>query len=115
MANLLLMVLDNPERLHEVLEAWQRAGVGGVTILDSTGMRRVRDEGVPDDIPLLPSLAEMMRRRETRHRTLFSVVEDEEVLDRAVQATLEIVPVGEPNSGLIFVVPVTRHWGLRRP
>ena len=33
----LLFVLDDPDRLDEVLTAWANIGVRGVTIMESTG------------------------------------------------------------------------------
>ncbi len=33
-------VLDNPDLLDDVLDAWYAAGIGGVTIFESTGFHR---------------------------------------------------------------------------
>ncbi len=40
-------VLDNPDRLDEVLDAWEKAGIGGVTITESTGIHRLRRQMIP--------------------------------------------------------------------
>lgn len=113
MAQLLVFVLDNMEQCPSVLDAWEGAGVTGVTILESTGLNRVR-QGIRDDFPLMPSLRSMLAGRETHHRTLFSVVEDEAVLERAIEATQRVVgDLSEPYTGLLFVVPVDRVLGLK--
>ena len=39
---MIMFVLDDPEKLPVLLEAWEKAGLGGVTILESTGMHRVK-------------------------------------------------------------------------
>ena len=114
MANLLVFVLDCSERCPDVLDAWENAGVTGITILESTGMARVRN-ALRDDMPLMPSLRDLLSGTEEHHRTLFSVVEDDEILERAIAVTQEVVgDLSEENTGILFVVPVTRVLGLRK-
>ena len=36
---LILFVLDNPDKLEDLLNAWEEAGTGGATVLVSTGMQ----------------------------------------------------------------------------
>ena len=76
MSHLLVFVLDNLEQLPDILEAWNEAGVSGITILESTGQARVRGV-VRDDVPLMPSLGDVLAGRELQHRTLFTVIEDD--------------------------------------
>lgn len=114
MANLLVFVLDCIEQCPNVLDAWEEAGVTGVTIVESTGMARVRST-IRDDMPLMPSLRDLLSGREEHHRTLFSVVEDDQALERAIAATEEVVgDLSRENTGILFVVPVTRVMGLRK-
>lgn len=112
MAYVVVLVLDNLELCPAVLDAWERAGVGGVTTLESSGLGRLRGF-VSDDLPLMPSLRDFLATRELQHRTLFSVVEDEATLERVIAATEQIVgDLSEPRTGLLFAVPVTRVVGL---
>ena len=114
MIHLLVLVLDNVEQCPAVLDAWQKAGVKGVTIMESTGLGRVRS-AMRDDLPLVPSLCDLLTSRELHHRTLFTVVDDEETLHRLIEATEEIVgDFSRPNTGLLFVVPVSLVLGLRK-
>ena len=113
MAHLVVLVLDDPDQSRDVLDAWEAAGAPGVTILDSTGLGRVRRLGIRDDVPLMPSLSDLFRRQEGHHRTLFSVVRDQSQVDSIVQATQAVI--GELNrrdTGLLFVVPVGQVYGL---
>lgn len=114
MTHLLVLVLDNVEQCPAVLDAWQKAGVRGVTIMESTGLGRVRSV-IRDDLPLVPSLRDLLSSQELHHRTLFTVVDDEEILRRLIDATKEIVgDFSRPNTGLLFVVPVSFVLGLRK-
>jgi nitrogen regulatory protein PII len=115
MAHLVVLVLDNLLQFPGVLRAWEEAGAPGVTILESTGLRRVLG-AARDDLPLLPSLRDVIVGSELHHRTLFSVVEDEATVERLIAATESVVgDFGEPHSGLLFVVPVSRVLGLQKP
>lgn len=115
MANLVVFVLDNVECFPDVLRGWQRAGVRGVTILESTGLARQQAIFERDDIPLMPSLRSILVGRERHHRTLLAVVEEEGVVDEVIRITQEIVgDLEEPDTGILFVTPVTRVLGLRK-
>lgn len=113
MTALLVFVLDNIEQYPDILEAWESAGVPGITILDTTGIGRVRAHALREDLPLLPSLLDLVPGGEINHRTLFSVIDDDTVIQRAIAATESVVgDFSRHHTGLLFVVPVTQVLGL---
>jgi len=115
MSYLVVLVLDDPDRCRDVLDAWEAAGAPGVTILDSSGLGRVRRAGIRDDLPLMPSLSDLFRRQEDHHRTLFSVVKDQSQAEAIVQATQAVVgELDRGHTGLLFVVPVGQVYGLHK-
>ena len=112
MSYLVVFVLDDPDLCGSVLDAWEDAGVKGITILESTGLNRVRRAGIRDDVPLMPSFADLIKTRETHHRTLFSVVESEEQSEGLLNATEGVVgDLSQPHTGLFFVVPLAKVYG----
>ena len=111
---LLVAVIDDASKIWAVLEAWEHAGMSGVTIHDSTGLHRTTQ--LRDDLPLFPSVYDLMEKAEAHHRTLWSVVEDHVDVEAIVRATEKIVgPLDAPRTGIVFTVPVLKVWGLRRP
>jgi hypothetical protein len=116
MPELIVLVLDDGSKLPEVLDAWLELGVAGVTLLDSTGLgHQVRDHVPRDDLPLLPSLAHLLRPREDPSRTLFSVVPDGFDVDSLIAATERITgDLEDANTGILFTLPVHRVKGLDR-
>ncbi len=73
---MILFVLNNPDLLDNLLYAWEEAGVGGITVLPSTGLGRIRQkEGLRDDLPLIPSLTDFYHRHSDLNHTLFTIVE----------------------------------------
>lgn len=115
MPNLVVAVLPNLDRCRDVLETWERLGVSGITILESIGLHRLKQaRGRRDDMPLLPSLRHLIESEEYHHRTVFVVVEDDFDLEGLLTATeASIGDFNAPDSGLLFVVPVSRAFGLR--
>lgn len=112
MTQLVILVLDDPEQCPSVLDAWEEAGAGGATILESTGLRRVRN-ALREDLPLFPSMRDLWSGAETHHRTLFAVVRDEATVERIAAATERVIgDLSQPHTGLFFVVPVTKVLGL---
>ena len=116
MPNLIVAVLLDMQLCHDVVHAWEAAGVGGATILDSLGMRHMIGEHIHrDDLPLMPSLRNLLESEEYNHRTIFSVVPDDFDIDDLIRRTEAITgDFDEPDSGFLFVVPVTTVRGLKR-
>jgi nitrogen regulatory protein PII len=115
MAYLVVFVLDDPDKCSAILDAWEAAGANGITILESTGLGRVRRAGLRDDVPLLPSLHDLLRAETSSHRTLFSVVESQVQVDALVKTTQAVVgDLNQPQTGLLFVTPLLQVFGLRR-
>ena len=113
MPQLVVLVLDQLEHFPAVLDAWQAAGVTGITIHESTGLGRALS--IRDDLPLMPSLRNLFESRELQHRTLWAVVEDTFDLDALFDATEAITgPLDAPSTGIMFAMPVTKVRGLRR-
>ncbi len=111
--NLLVLVIDDTHKELDILEAWEKAGVPGVTILDSQGSRREGNEH--DDLPLFVSLRAVLSSEESRNRTFFSVIDDDATLERAILVAQQIVgDFRDRHTGILFVVPVTRAWGILR-
>ncbi|GAB4572367.1 MAG: hypothetical protein Kow0077_11610 [Anaerolineae bacterium] len=110
MKYMVLMIMTNPDHCMTMLEAWDEAGAPGITILESTGLQTIRQAGMRDDLPLMPSLADIFRSREEHHRTMFSVVDDQAMVDRLLEVSGEVFATYEAedrdNSAVVFVLPV---------
>jgi nitrogen regulatory protein P-II 1 len=110
---MVVLVVNDPEDCQPILDAWEEAGISGATILASTGLGRQKLAGLRDDTPLMPRLRDIFQSKEIHHRTILSVVKDEEMVDRLVAVSQEILgDFDHPHSGFLFVVPVLRAYGL---
>jgi nitrogen regulatory protein P-II 1 len=113
MSFMVILVVDDPDDCPAILNAWEQAGVTGVTILESSGLGRLRRYGLRDDIPLMPSLRDLFTSDEIRHRTLISVVDEQTKVDQMVEAAQAVIgDLDHPHTGFLFVVPVLQAYGL---
>lgn len=113
---LILFVLNDPDMLDDIISAWEEVGIGGITILPSTGMARIREKGAwRDDLPLIPSLDDFHDYVEAFNRTLFTVVDSDEMVDKVIEATQKITgDLNDPNTGILVSLPVNKYRGIFR-
>ena len=110
---LLFCVLDNPAHLAAVLGGWTEAGVLGITVLDSTGVQRMRERASQEDVPLFMGFSRLLRTDQYSHNTLFAVVQDMDTVRQAVAATEAVTgDLAGPHTGVLFALSVEAAWGL---
>ena len=116
MNSMIWFVLHDANLLADILAAWKEAGVVGITILPSTGLQRLEDTNtLRDDIPLIPSIEDLVGDEETLNRTLFTIVENDAIIDKVVEVTQKIVgDLNLPNTGILCVIPLGKVYGLNR-
>jgi nitrogen regulatory protein PII len=109
---MIMLVLNNPDQLDDVLSAWEKTGIRGATIVESTGIQRLRQAHVPMRyIFANPGFSE------TGHLTLFVIVQTRKLVDNCLRATQEIVTdLDGPNTGVFAAWPLAAVRGVpRRP
>lgn len=114
MAYLLVLIVDDIDKCPSIFDAWEAIGVTGITILESTGLGRIRKAfGYRDDLPLMPSMRNLLQTREEHHRTLMTLINDEAMIDEIIAATESVLgPLSEPHKGILFVLPALRVVGI---
>ncbi len=106
---LLIAVINEEDRLDDVLSGLLEIGITGATVIDSEGMGHVLSR----DIPVFTGLRTLISRARPRNQTIFSVVESEEKVESALALLEEIFgDRAGPATGIAFTVPVSRVLGL---
>lgn len=108
---MVMFVLDDPNRLDEILEAWEAIGVSGVTIVESTGIHRWRAQRVR--VPFRYGFQRLVESQQEGHYTLFTIVKGEETVRRCIAAAENVVgDLDTPNSGVIASWPLSVVKGV---
>jgi nitrogen regulatory protein PII len=109
---MVMFVLDDPSRLDEVLNAWEAAGIGGATIIESTGINR-RKQAKLVGTSLMAGINRLMTSDEESHYTLFTIVPDESVVTRCLEAAQAVVgDLNKANTGILAAWPLSVVKGL---
>jgi nitrogen regulatory protein PII len=103
-------VLDNPDLLDDVLDAWYAAGIGGVTILESTGFHRRRRQHIP-----MRYLFGGGESEEQGNLTLLAIVPDDTAVQTCLTRAESIVgDLSQPNTGVFTAWPLNTVKGIHK-
>lgn len=106
---MIFFVLDDPDQLFPVLDAWEKAGIPGATIIESTGLQRVKHKFVP------MRFAVPFYTDEVSHQTLMAIVENEVLIQAALEAAESIVgDLNDGRTGVFAAWPLTITKGLKK-
>jgi hypothetical protein len=109
---LIVLVVNDPYHCKNLLRSWKEAGVPGATIIESLGLQRALKGIIRDNLPLMPTLEDIEARDENRNRTIFSVVPDQDTINRVKAATEACLgPLEKDDTGFMFIVPVSEIYG----
>ena len=111
---LLVFVLNKVEYLDELLEAFAAEKIGGATIFHSLGMAHELYHAGHEEDSFLGSLRAFLDPDREESRTIFTVVEDDQV-EKTVGVIESIVgDLSRPDTGIVFTLPVDFIKGIRR-
>jgi nitrogen regulatory protein PII len=106
---LLVAVINQEEKLDEILSGFLELGITGATIVNSEGMGRV----LSHDIPIFAGLQTLIARSRPQNQTIFSVIKEDEKVEGAIALLQEICgDLNDPATGIVFTIPVLRAVGL---
>ena len=107
-----VFVLNRTEHLENLLQGFTNQGLRGATVLDSKGMARILH--TEDEMPIFYGLRAIMEPEHRSSKTIFMVLEDEQV-DTARKVVNEVTGgLDVPDSGIMFAMPLTMVEGLEK-
>jgi nitrogen regulatory protein P-II 1 len=106
---LLVAVVNQPEKLDDILSGFLELGITGATIINSEGMARV----LTHDIPLFAGIQTLISRSRPQNYTIFSVIDDDEKAEAAFAVIQDVCgSLSDPGTGIVFTIPVSRATGM---
>ncbi|NMB00333.1 MAG: hypothetical protein GX971_02255 [Firmicutes bacterium] len=109
----LFLVINETDYLDEILARFVDVGVQGATIVDSQGMASALVSSRGRDYPLFGSLKALLEGARPYNKTIFTVLDSEELVERTVEAVKDVLgDVDHPSVGFMFSVPIGKIYQL---
>ncbi|MDI6696244.1 MAG: hypothetical protein QME21_14455 [Anaerolineales bacterium] len=106
---MIMFILDDPQRVDELLAVWEQAGVSGATLVESSGLYRRRRQLIPMRY-VFQTTGDYV---EESHFTIFAIVEDDAIVQACLKATEALVgDLGLPNTGVFAAWPLSFVKGV---
>lgn len=108
---LLVLILKKVELIDELIKKLAETGVSGGTIIDGTGMaEKLHDM---EDLPAFGLLRQILGDNEKEPcKIMMFVLKDEQAVNTRKTIKKVIGSLKEPNSGIMFAVPITYVEGI---
>ncbi len=104
---LLVIVVNAPEMLEEVLEGLIESGVTGATVVDSVGMGHIIEE-----VPLFAGMRSLFSSARPRNNLVFSVIADRQARE-SLGVMEKILDCSHGRGkGIAFVMPIDSVIGM---
>jgi len=108
--DVLFCIVNDPDRLHDVVAALVEAGVPGATVIETQGIGKILSK----DIPIFAGFRHLLAGAQPFNYTIMAVVDDPEVVDDAVDLLRDVLD-DSVQKGVIFTLPVSRFINLSQP
>lgn len=110
----LFVVLNEIDYMEDILSGFVENEITGATIVDSQGMGSALANSDNDDIPLFGKFRMLIGDSHPYSKTIFTVLKDEMMVDKAVAVVREIVSdISNPAVGFMFTVPIAKVYPMK--
>lgn len=110
---MLLIVLNKTEKLSPLLDAWMEQGIGGATVLKSSGMVRILAKNI-EQYPIVGSFRRLLGDMEGRKdsRTIFMALQDDKIEEAKAIVRSVVGDLSQPDTAVMFTLPVLSVEGV---
>lgn len=111
---MVMFVLDDPNLLDDVLDAWHNIGVNGVTIIESTGLHRRRAKRGIIGARYSFGFQRLAEGKSYEgHYTLYTAVPDDAAVEKCLTAAEAVVGnLDDPNTGMLASWDLSHSKGV---
>jgi len=109
---LLVSVLEETEKLTDIMEGFARIGIKGSTVLDSIGMGRVLMKARAN-LPVMKQINKVITDLQSSNKTIITVIQNKDILDQAIRIVKSLCgDLCQPGRGILFALPLEVVEGL---
>lgn len=111
----LFVVLNEVDCLEDILSGFLENEVSGATIVDSQGMGSAIANSNNTDIPFFSSLRMLIGDSHPYSKTIFTVLKDKSMVDKAVGVVQEVMGDIEGSGlGFMFSLPIANVYPIKK-
>jgi nitrogen regulatory protein P-II 1 len=109
---LLVSVLEETEKLTDIMEGFAKAGIAGSTVFDSVGMGRVLMKARAT-LPVMEQINKVITDLQSSNKTIITVIQNKAILERAIGIVKSLCgDLSQPGKGILFALPLEIVEGL---
>jgi nitrogen regulatory protein PII len=109
---LLITVLEETEKLTDIMEGFAKIGIKGSTVVESIGMGRVLMKA-RTTLPMMEQINKVITDLQSSNKTIITVIQNKDILDNAIRIVKSICgDLCEPGKGILFALPLEVVVGL---
>ena len=109
---LLVSILEETEKLTDIMEGFARIGIKGSTVLDSIGMGRVLMKARAS-LPVMKQINKVITDLQSSNKTIITVIQNKDILDQAIRIVKSLCgDLCQPGKGILFALPLEVVEGL---
>ncbi len=109
---LLVLVLNQTNKLEKILQKLYEAGITGTTVIDSQGW----GETTMENLPFFGGIRSILSGKLSHNKVLFSVINSEEKTKNAIQVIETVTGDLEAGGkGILFTLPLHQVKGIAPP
>ena len=100
---LLIVVINNPDLVGDVVPALVELDVRGIVSIETESVMQL----LAQEVPIFAGLRELITSPKSYNKTLFGITEDEDILEHLNAMMKEIgIDLEASGTGYAFVVPI---------
>ena len=100
---LLVMVINNPDLVGDIVPVLVELDVRGVTAMESESVMQF----LAQEVPIFAGLRELVTSPKSYNKTIFGITEDDHILDELSDMLKDIgLDLNEPGTGYAFTLPI---------
>lgn len=111
---LLVVIVEDPDKIEPLMDSWYEHNISGATIIDSRGMGHV----IADHYSIFSRFSDLTGARggSYHNNVIFTVIENEKLLNKAIEDVYDIIgDLNQPNTGMLFTLPIGQVAGFKTP
>jgi nitrogen regulatory protein P-II 1 len=109
---LLVSIVEEWEKLIDIMEGFAKAGIQGSTVLDSIGMGRVLMKARAT-LPVMEQINKVITDLQSSNKTIITVIRNKDMLEHAIGIVKSFCgDLCQPGKGILFALPLEIVEGL---